>query len=54
MTHKSDTRKSAAQIVDHLDNRPGGHGGPVHMVTCSSISVTRAAIGERSERVSVT
>ena len=25
-----------------------------HIVTCSSISVTRAAIGERSERVSVT
>ncbi len=33
---------------------PAPHGGPGYIVTFSSISVTRAAIGERSERVSVT
>lgn len=56
LTHIDDGCKLNAPMRDACDScdfvgdqRPG-----CHMVTCSSISVTRAAIGDRSDRVSVT
>jgi hypothetical protein len=58
MTHKTDMCKLNAQISDGWVGCDSGGdtaaAGGVYMVTCSSISVTSAAIGDRSERVKVT